>query len=107
MTLLRRLASILRWIVRRDRAERDLDDELQTFVEMAAADTVGDGQTPAEARRQALLRIGGLEQAKEHVRAARHGAWLDEFGRDLRQAMRQAWSKVKRGLRGFKTSGLP
>jgi predicted permease len=90
MTLLHRLASIVRWIARRDRAERDLDDELRTFVEMAAADDVRNGQTPAEARRNALLRLGGLEQAKERVRTARHGAWLDEFGHDLRQAVRQA-----------------
>ena len=89
MTLLHRLASIVRWIARRDRAERDLDDELRTFVEMAADDDGGDGQTRAEARRQALLRLGGLEQAKERVRTARHGAWLDEFGCDLRQAVRQ------------------
>ena len=89
MTVLHRLASIVRWIARRDRAERDLDDEMRTFVEMAAADA-GDGQTPAEARRLALLRLGGLEQAKERVRAGRHGAWLDEFGRDIRQAVRQA-----------------
>jgi hypothetical protein len=31
MTLLHRLASILRWMVRRDRAERDLNDELEAL----------------------------------------------------------------------------
>ena len=51
MTLLHRLASIVRWIAHRHRAERDLDDELRTFVEMAAADQLRDGATPAEARR--------------------------------------------------------
>lgn len=106
MTLLHRLASIVRWIARRDRAERDLDDELRTFVEMAAADNVGDGQTPAEARRQALLRLGGLEQAKERVRTARHGAWLDEFGRDLRQAMRQARRNPAFSAAAITTLGL-
>lgn len=43
MTLLHRLASILRWLVSRDRAEQDLSDELQTFVDMAAADKMRDG----------------------------------------------------------------
>ena len=82
MMLLHRLASIVRWIVNRNRAEADLDDELQTFVDMAAADHVRDGATPAEARRLAVLQLGGVEQAKERVRTGRHGAWLDAAGRD-------------------------
>ena len=88
MTLLHRLASIVRWIVHRDRAERDLNDELEAFVDMAAADRMRDGAAPAEARRSAVLHLGGVEQAKERVRSARHGAWLDEVGRDLRYAIR-------------------
>jgi putative ABC transport system permease protein len=90
MTLLHRLASIVRGIVTRDRAERDLHDELQAFVDMAAADHVRDGTAPEEARRLAMLRLGGVEQAKERVRAGRHGSWLDEIARDLRYAVRMA-----------------
>jgi putative ABC transport system permease protein len=89
MTLLHRVTSIVRWIARRDRAEQDLHDELEAFVDMAAADGVRDGSTPAEARRRAVLQLGGLEQAKEHVRSGRHGAWLDAAGRDARYALRQ------------------
>lgn len=89
MTLLHRLASIVRWIVRRHRAERDLNDEMEAFVDMAAADRTSDGAPPAEARRLAVLRLGGVEQAKERVRAARHGAWLDEIGRDVHCGLRQ------------------
>ena len=74
MTLLHRLASIVRWIVHRNRAERDLNDELEAFVDMAAADRMRDGAAPAEARRSAVLHLGGVEQAKERVRSARHGA---------------------------------
>ena len=88
MTLLHRLASVVRWMVHRDRAERDLHDELEAFVEMAAADNVRDGARPAEARRSAVLQLGGVEQVKERVRLARHGAWLDEVGRDLRYGIR-------------------
>jgi predicted permease len=89
MTLLYRLASIVRWIARRDRAEQDLHDELQAFIEMAADEDVRDGATAAEARRRATLRLGGLEQAKERVRGGRHGAWLDAAGRDIRHGWRQ------------------
>ncbi len=88
MTLLNRLASIVRWIVRRKRAEHDLHDELATFVEMAASDRTQQGATPDEARRAAVLQIGGVEQVKERVRLARHGAWLDAIARDLRYAFR-------------------
>jgi hypothetical protein len=88
MRLLHRLASVVRWMVDRDTAERDLNDELETFVDMAAADNRRNGAAPADARRSAVLHLGGVEQAKERVRSARHGAWLDEVGRDLRYGIR-------------------
>jgi hypothetical protein len=71
MTLLHRLASIVRWLVSRDRAEQDLSDELQTFVGRAAADKMRDGASPAEAYRSALLQLGGVEPARERVRTGR------------------------------------
>lgn len=89
MKLLHRLVSVMRWITRRDIAEKDLNDELQAFIDMAAADEVRNGNTEAEARRRAALRRGGMEQAKEHVRSGHHGAWLDIVGRDLRYGLRQ------------------
>src|SRR5262245_1163502 len=55
---------------------------------MAAADKMRDGASPTEARRQAVLHLGGLEQARERVRRYRHGGWLDEVGRDTRYALR-------------------
>ena len=89
MTLLHRLASIVRLMVHRNQAERDLNDELEAFVDMAAAERMRNGAAPAEARRSAVIYLGGMEQAKEHVRSTRHGAWLDEVGRDLRYGLRQ------------------
>jgi predicted permease len=86
---LHRLASLMRRIVHRQRAEAELDEELRTFVDMAAADYMRDGATPAEARRLALLQLGGVEPAKERVRTFRHGAWLDIVGRDVRSGLRQ------------------
>jgi predicted permease len=88
VTLLHRVASVLRWMFGRNRAERDLNDELESFVEMAAADRIRDGAAPADARREAVLHLGGLEQTKERVRSGRHGAWLDAWARDLRYALR-------------------
>ena len=88
MTLLHRLASMARWIFCRNTAEQQLDDEVQAFAEMSAADKIRDGLSPVEAIRQARLELGGLEQTKEKVRTGRHGAWLDEIGRDVRYAIR-------------------
>jgi predicted permease len=88
MTLLHRLASVVRWLLHRETAEKALDDELHAFIELSTADKVRDGIPPAETRRLATLELGGIEQAKERVRTYRHGAWLDEAGRDLRYAFR-------------------
>jgi predicted permease len=88
MRLLHRLASVLRWVFNRNKAEQGLDDELQSFIDMSAAAKMRDGLPPAEARRLAILELGGVEQAKERVRTYRHGAWLDEAGRDVRYAFR-------------------
>ena len=88
MTLLHRLASVVRWITRRDQVEHDLNEEMQAFVELSAAEKVRDGIPPAQARRLAILELGGVEQTKERVRTGRHGAWVDEVGRDVRYACR-------------------
>ena len=88
MTVLRRLASMASWILRRDRIEQQLDDEIRSFVEMSTANRIREGVSPTEARRLALAEIGGVECMKEIVRAGRHGALLDDLGRDVRYAFR-------------------
>src|SRR5262245_56578450 len=89
MKLLRRLRSVLHWVFHRKRAEADLEDDVRSFLEMAAAERIRDGVAPAEARRLAALELGGAEQVKEQVRTGRHGGWLDEIGRDVRHGLRQ------------------
>ena len=88
MTILNRLAAMVGWMWRRDRAEQQLDAELRAYVELSAADKVRAGLSPAEARRQAVLELGGVEVVKEHVRRGRHGGLADEIWRDLRYAGR-------------------
>ena len=43
MKLPNRFASVLSWIVRRDRAESLLDDDVRSFVEMSTADKIREG----------------------------------------------------------------
>lgn len=88
MTLLHRLVSVVRWVLRRNQAEQELDAELRAFLDLSAADKVHSGVPAAEARRLAMLELGGIEQVKERVRTHRHGALLDEVGLDARYAVR-------------------
>src|SRR3989442_12842082 len=88
MTLLHRLVSVVRGLFNRKEAEQDLDSERRSCYDRPAAEKNRDGIPPPEARRLAILELGGIEQAKERVRTYRHGALLDELGRDLRYAFR-------------------
>ncbi len=42
------------------------------------------GMNPHEAKRSARIEVGGPEQLKEEVRAARTGRWLETFWQDIR-----------------------
>ena len=53
----------LRSLFRRRQADQELDDELRDHVEQRTAEHVATGMTPQESRRQALLEMGGVEQA--------------------------------------------
>jgi predicted permease len=50
------------------RRERDLDDELQHFVDELTARNVARGVAPEEARRAALVQVGGVQQVREATR---------------------------------------
>jgi len=88
VTLFHRFVSMFRWVLRREKAEQQLDEEMRTFVDICAADKMREGVSLAEARRRAVLELGGIEQVKEQVRTSRHGALVDEIGRDVRYAFR-------------------
>jgi predicted permease len=75
-----------------ERLDRDLADELDSHLQLHADDNVRAGITPAEARRQAHLRLGGLDQTKERYRDRRGVAGLDHALYDLRLAVR-AWAR--------------
>lgn len=58
------------------------------IVELATEDYLGRGYSPAEARRQALLKFGAVEAAKDAHRDSRGLAWLEGLFYDLRHAVR-------------------
>ena len=83
-----RLASLWRNLVHRNRSERDLDDEVRAYAAILEDENMARGLPPEEARRQALIAMGGMEQVKEDVRAVRMGALLETVGQDARYGLR-------------------
>jgi len=75
-------------LFRRQRLERDLRDELAAHLEMHVADNLRAGLSPEEARRVALLKLGGMEQAKESYRERRGLPLLESLLQDLRFGLR-------------------
>jgi predicted permease len=68
--------------------DADLEAEIAAHLEMAIEENIQRGLTPAEARRQALIRFGGIEPAKEKQREARGLMKLDILLQDLRYTIR-------------------
>jgi predicted permease len=68
--------------------ERELEKELSSHLELHIDDNLCRGLSPAEARRQALLKLGGLEQTKEAIRDQRSLPLAESLLQDLRFAFR-------------------
>ncbi len=83
-----RILSLFRNLFRKRAVEEALDDELRSSVEVLTQEKMKRGLSPSEARREALIELGGIEQVKEEVRAVRTGRFLEDFARDLRFAYR-------------------
>jgi predicted permease len=96
--LYRRLAG-QRWLVgshsdatlaRADRGELEdrLDDEIRFHVEQQIEKNRRAGMAPDEARRQALIRFGGVEQMRERTRDEFRAARIEKLARDVRYGLR-------------------
>ncbi len=69
--------------------DHDLDAELQSHLQLHIDDNLRSGMSQTEARRQALLKLGGLQQTKERVRDQRLIPWLDSLRSDATFGLRQ------------------
>ncbi|HEV2388308.1 MAG TPA: ABC transporter permease [Candidatus Acidoferrales bacterium] len=72
----------------RKRSENELAAELESHLALHVEDNLRAGMAPTEARRQALVKLGGLEQAKELYRERRGIPALETLGQDLRYGAR-------------------
>jgi predicted permease len=84
--------SRFRFFLHRDllarRRTSELDEELQFHVEQATAAKMAHGMRPEEARREALIEFGGVEQAREQCQEQEPGWWIDTLRQDVRYTLR-------------------
>jgi predicted permease len=71
-----------------DRLEQHMSAELRDHWERQVAHNQRAGMDPEEARRQARLQFGGMEQVKEDCRDARGTGWVEAAMRDFRYTLR-------------------
>jgi len=88
MRLLRRF--LVRFVSHfgRGRAESEFDAELDAHLTMMQEEFERRGMSAEEARREARLKLGGVEQAREMHREARTVGWLETLAQDVRFALR-------------------
>src|SRR6185437_6997911 len=85
---LRRLFIRFRSSFSHARQDQELDTEIASHIDFATEENIRRGMSPEEARRQALVRFGGVEQAKQKHREARGLPALEILWQDLRYAAR-------------------
>lgn len=89
MRKLRALWMRMRGIFGGRRAEAEISRELESHLAMHIEDNLRTGMTQEEARRQAMIRLGGVEQTRQAWRERHTLPWLATLGQDVRFAFRQ------------------
>jgi hypothetical protein len=88
MSALRQTFARLVSFFRKQELDRDFDQELSAHIELATQDHVQQGMTLPEARRLAIIKLGGVEPSKELHRDSRGLPALDGILQDVRFAFR-------------------
>jgi len=82
--VVRRLAGFLR----KDQRDRELAEEIESNLLLHIADNLRAGMNAGEARRQALMKLGGVEATKEAYRDQRGLPVFDTLLQDVRYGLR-------------------
>jgi putative ABC transport system permease protein len=83
-----RLRHAVETLLRKERVERDLDEELAFHIEMQTRLNREHGLPEEPARTAALRAFGGVEKWKEQCRSVRGGRLLESFFQDLSYGLR-------------------
>jgi predicted permease len=71
------------------RRDREVAEEIESNLQLHIEDNLRAGMSPEVARREALLKFGGIESAKEAYRDRRGLPLLEALAQDIRYAFRQ------------------
>jgi len=82
------LLARIRAIMHGERADRELDEEIQFHLEQEAAKLERTGLSPGAARRRAMVAFGGVAQTREAHRDVRIVRWATNLVADARFALR-------------------
>jgi putative ABC transport system permease protein len=82
------LRARLRALVRSDRSDHELNDELSFHVAMQTRSNVASGMSSVEAERRARVSLDGVQQLKERLHEQRSVPWFDRLRQDIRFAVR-------------------
>jgi len=93
VSLLRSLSDGLRWLFRKERVSKELDEEVRGFLEMAAEEKMKQGMSRKDALRAVRLESGNLEVTKEIVRSAGWESFVEALWQDLRFGLRMLANK--------------
>src|SRR5215831_14221337 len=88
MSFLRKMEGGLRSLLRRERLEAELDEELRGFLEMAAGEKMKQGMSRRESLRAVRLERGSIDAAKEEVRSAGWSSLVETLYQDVRFGLR-------------------
>ena len=88
MPLIPRLNSLWRNLFHKDRVDQEFNEEIQAYLDMLTEANIRQGLSPQEARRNALIEVGGVEQVQERVREIRMGQFIETAWRDIRFGVR-------------------
>jgi putative ABC transport system permease protein len=88
MRTIHEVVSRLLSVFRKTKLDREFDEELSAHIDLLTERNRQRGLPADEARRQAVLRMGGVSTTQELHREARGLPVLESFGQDLRYACR-------------------
>jgi predicted permease len=88
MATLRRWLERVRGVFVRRRQDAELADELNAHLDTHITENIRAGMTPDDARRDALLKLGGLAQTAEACRSRQSLPLVETTMQDLRYALR-------------------
>ncbi len=83
----------LRSLLRRSRADADLQREIELHLEQLVKEAIASGASESEARIMARRQFGSAEKSKEECRDMRRVNQIANFTRDLRHALRMIRTK--------------